>query len=61
MERLIFEKQRRQCWIDAWCAAASCFNMDKPEKAAKWADHALKDFDERFPATKEEYDNQKQN
>lgn len=48
MEQFILEKQRRECWIKAWAAAASCFNMDKTEKATKWADAALKAFDERF-------------
>jgi len=48
IEQIILEKQRRECWIKAWAAAASCFNMDKEETADKWADHALKAFDERF-------------
>jgi len=48
MEQLILEKQRRECWIKAWAAAASCWNMERSEKATKWADAALKAFDERF-------------
>ena len=54
MERLIFEKQRRQCWIDAWCSVASAWNAKTHNVATEWADEALKAFDKRFPA--EEYE-----
>lgn len=43
------EQQRKELWCAAWVATArsdSCVNDDTP---TKYADKALKDFDERFP------------
>lgn len=48
IDEIILEKQRRQCWIDAWCATASAWNCKDPESATRWADKALKEFDNRF-------------
>lgn len=48
MEEIIFEKQRRQCWIDAYCAVANTHNCMHWESAIRWADAALKAFDEQF-------------
>jgi len=48
LDQVFKEKQRRQCWIDAWCAVASAFNCKEPKDATKWADAALKAYDERF-------------
>lgn len=48
IDEIIFEKQRRQCWIDAYCAVASAWNSESSEVAVKWADKSLKAFDERF-------------
>lgn len=48
IEDIIFEKQRRQLWIDAWCAVASAWNCKEPIAATSWADKALKEFDNRF-------------
>ena len=48
VDELFKEKQRRECWINAWCAVASAFNCKLPKDATRWADEALKEFDERF-------------
>jgi len=42
------EAARKQLWISAWAGVASAFNCKEPESATKWADAALKAFDERF-------------
>lgn len=42
------EKLRKKVWADAWCATASAWNCKDTTAAARWADAALKDFDERF-------------
>ena len=50
MNELIHEKQRRECWTAAYAAVASAYNCPTHEVALKWADNALKAFDERFKA-----------
>lgn len=42
------ELKRKEIWINAWCSVANALNCRKPEDATRWADKALKDFDERF-------------
>ncbi len=42
------EATRKHLWIAAWSSAASAFNIQTPKDATRWADAALKDFDERF-------------
>lgn len=48
IDEMILEKQRRECWLKAWAATASAISCPKYETATKWADEALKAFDERF-------------
>lgn len=50
------EQQRRAIWIQAWSAVASAWNSKEADVATKWADKALKAFDERFPAPAERND-----
>ncbi len=40
---------REQVWLAAWLAVAGASNSTKKEFTTAWADHCLKDFDERFP------------
>lgn len=39
---------REQVWLDAWHLLAKEFNCNNPDIAKKWADAALKAFDEQF-------------
>lgn len=40
---------RKKCWIEAWANVAGAHNCTDDKTATKWADEALKQFDERFP------------
>ena len=48
MEDLILEKQRRECWLQAWASVAGSPFCKETKAATRWADEALKAFDERF-------------
>lgn len=43
------ENKRKHVWTMAWCAVASAWNAESSAVATKWADAALKEFDQRFP------------
>jgi len=45
---MTLQETRMKVWADAWCSTANAITCSKPEAATKWADQALKDFDERF-------------
>ncbi len=51
MDKIIHEKQRRECWMTAYSAVAGAFNCYDAKTAAIWADGALAAFDERFKET----------
>lgn len=50
------EEQRKQVWVSAWTAYTTASNSTSVDYAQKWADRALKDFDERFPEKPNDYD-----
>ena len=53
-EKLSHAKTRQKLWSEVWARTAgssNCINLSTP---TKWADEALKEFDERFPAPKDE-------
>lgn len=45
---------RKKLWADVWAYTAGASNSTHAEACTKWADRALKDFDERFPKPKTE-------
>jgi hypothetical protein len=47
------EEIRKELWCNVWVAVAGASNSTKSELVSLWADRALRDFDERFPAQKE--------
>lgn len=51
LDELFKEKERKDCWVKAWCSVASAFNCKEPKDATKWANEALKAFDEKFNQT----------
>ena len=44
--------KRKDLWIKAWCATANANDCKHTHTATKYADEALKAFDERFPEPK---------
>ena len=44
------QEQRKQLWIEAWCSVANANDCKRKSVPTRWADKALKDFDERFKA-----------
>jgi len=44
---------RERAWLDAWIAVARSSNCARIESPTSWADECLKQFDKRFPQTKE--------
>jgi len=42
------EVKRKEIWIGAWIGVANAVNCRYSSSATKWADEALKAFDERF-------------
>lgn len=48
-EALSHEEQRKYLWVNAWISTANSPDCKKSNIATKWADEALKAFDERFP------------
>jgi hypothetical protein len=47
------ESLRAQLWIDTWLVVARAETCRTPDIPTVWADRAVKDFDSRFPETKE--------
>lgn len=43
------EEARKQVWSSAWSATANANDCKNKEVATSWADHALAEFDKRFP------------
>ena len=41
--------KRKDLWIKAWCATANANDCKHTYTATRYADEALKAFDERFP------------
>jgi hypothetical protein len=52
-ETLSHKEQRINLWANAWVHTASASDCKSFNTATKWADEALKAFDERFPMPKE--------
>jgi hypothetical protein len=52
-ETLSHKEQRKNLWANAWVHTASASDCKSYNTATKWADEALKAFDERFPMPKE--------
>ena len=48
------EQQRKQLWCEVYVAYVSADNSTSSDGAKLWADTALRRFDERFPAPKNE-------
>lgn len=51
----LHEEQRKQLWIKAWCATANTNDCKYTSTATRYADEALKAFDERFKQPKKSY------
>ncbi len=51
-ENSSYNEQRKQLWIKAWCATANANDCKEPNTATRYADEALKAFDERFSQSK---------
>jgi hypothetical protein len=43
------EIKRKEMWLNVWAAVASSSNCISTETCTKWADKALREFDNRFP------------
>ena len=39
-----------QVWLAMWTCVANCFNCQRADDAARWADKGLSQFRERFPS-----------
>ena len=50
------EEVRKKLWCDAWVSTANANDCKSTDSATRWADDALKEFDARFPAPKQEPD-----
>lgn len=48
------EDLRKQMWLTAWCQVAGALGCTETKTADRWADEALKSFDQRFPKPKSE-------
>lgn len=47
-------EQRKSLWSSAWIQTANASDCKSTDTATRWADAALKAFDERFPTPKVE-------
>ncbi len=47
-EQEALDKQRRQLWADVYVAYVASSNSTSSDLASKWADDAVKKFDDRF-------------
>lgn len=47
-ETISHTEQRKNLWSNAWVHTASASDCKSYQTASKWADEALKAFDERF-------------
>jgi hypothetical protein len=43
------DEKRKDLWIKAWCATANANDCKHTSTATRYADEALKAFDDRFP------------
>lgn len=48
-QQLKHEEMRKQVWSSAWSATANANDCKEKTTATSWADHALAEFDKRFP------------
>ncbi len=44
-----WEQQRMKLWCEVWSATASAIDCKHPSSATKFADEAMKAFEQRFP------------